>query len=425
MTEPARSDASEHLAARVAVFDCTGDGSVTDDQLRTVLGSEVGLIHLPGPVGSAEASLVRRAAVFTGADGKRRWADAVPLLAAAVEGSGALRRIAMHGGGDVILSADVTIPFDGAPMIDRAAHLLDVVQAGQFVSSDVGAALLDAEFPTALNMTDLGWHRLRDLGPPVRVWHVSIRGSAKGVPALRSLDTFRHNLPIMHSSLVGRDEEVRVLERLLTETSCVTLTGSGGVGKSRLALAVGARTIEQYPGGVWWVELVSISDDGSVDGAVKGLLEREVFATTGPDEHSVAAPTLLVLDNCEQVARASARLVAELINQNPFLRVLSTSREPLGVSGETVWRVPSLALPSWRGDVDVVRLRSCSSVRLFTDRARAHDRTFELDDSNAASVAQICARLDGIPLAIELAAARCRQLGPTRVLANSTIDSSC
>ena len=307
-------------------------------------------------------------------------------------------------------------PFDTTPFIEQATQLLDVLRPGQLVTSDVGATLLDAELPTPLSTTDLGWHRLRDLGPPIRLWRVASPGAEHERPEVRSLEAFRHNLPIVHTSLVGRDEELRVLGSLLAEASCVTLTGSGGIGKSRLAMALGAGNIDRYPGGVWWVELASSSDHESVTSAVRGVLEHGSTERRGSGEHSVEAPTLLVLDNCEHVAHASALLVAELLDADPLLRVLATSREPLGVSGERVWRVPSLAIPPRRSDLDIAALRSCSSLRLFTERARAHDRTFELDESNATSVAQICARLDGIPLAIELAAARCRQLGPGRVL---------
>ena len=201
----------------------------------------------------------------------------------------------------------------------------------------------------------------------------------------------------------------------------VTLIGSAGVGKTRLALAVAADTVESHSGGVWWVELAPLSDPDAVGRAALGAIG--VRETPGASSiHQLAAelgdqPSLLVLDNCEHLIVGCAALVAALLAANPSISVLATSREPLGVPGEITSRVPSLPCPSPEQTIDVPDLADYDAVALFVERARRARPTFAIDEANAAAVTQICHRLDGIPLAIELAAARCRQLSAQRIAA--------
>ncbi len=236
------------------------------------------------------------------------------------------------------------------------------------------------------------------------------------------------NLPVQLTTFVGREREREEVKRLLADVRLLTLTGAGGVGKTRLALEVAAELVDPsasseqvrfagqaYPDGVWLVELASVADPALVPQIVASALNvGEV-----PDEPLIATVTsalrpgqhLLVLDNCEHLAAACAELADRLLRGCPRLQILTTSREPLGVPGETVWGVPPLSVPDPRVTIGTDEIAGCEAVRLFVDRARSIRPAFVLEDRNAAAVAEICRQLDGIPLAIELAAARLRSLG--------------
>ena len=224
------------------------------------------------------------------------------------------------------------------------------------------------------------------------------------------VDEARHNLPTPLTSFVGREKEVLEVKRSLSMTRLMTLTGAGGSGKTRLALEVARDLVGAYPDGVWLVELAALSDPA--------LVARAVAATLGvreqPDRsltqtlcsHLGSRRMLLVLDNCEHLVDAAARLTKDLLYASPGLRVLATSREPLGISGEIVWPVPTLSLPEPEAALTVEGLMGTEAVRLFVDRARSRLPAFELTLENARAVATICLELDGIPLAIELSTAR-------------------
>ncbi len=270
--------------------------------------------------------------------------------------------------------------------------------------SSATASLVADRLPSAATLLDLGLHRLKDLGRPEHIWQLRHPDLELSFPALRSIDQFRHNLPVQLTPLIGRAEEVHEVVDLTGGERLVTLTGSAGVGKTRLALAVAAEAIEAYPGGIWWVDLAVVRDLDAIG--------RAVLAAIGARDHphelvaeAVAAaigdaPVLVVLDNCEHLVAGCADLVASLLAANLSVSMLTTSREPLGVPGEVSWRVPSM------GD---------DAVTLFVDRARRARPTFALTDENSTAVADICQRLDGIPLAIELAASRCRQMSVDRI----------
>jgi predicted ATPase len=200
----------------------------------------------------------------------------------------------------------------------------------------------------------------------------------------------------------------------LGDSRLLTLIGTGGVGKSRLALEVAAELVDQFDGGVWWVELATVADPSSLPGAVLDALGLPAQPGRRPvrvvADHVGDRPMLLVLDNCEHVIAASASFVDEVLSTLPAVIVLATSREPLSVPGETVWRVPSLAVPDPLLPQTVDSIRSASAARLFVDRARRAQPDLLFTDEAAGAIARICARLDGIPLSIELAAARCRNL---------------
>ena len=227
------------------------------------------------------------------------------------------------------------------------------------------------------------------------------------------------NLPVELTSFVGREAEVREVSALLKDAHLVTLTGVGGVGKTRIALQVAAGAIDHYPDGVWLVELGALSDPDLVPKQVAvamGVQEqanRPIAATLL--EVTSSKETLLVLDNCEHLIEGVAVLADELLRSCPGVRLLATSRETLGVSGETVWTLPPMPVPSVDIDPDPDHLGAIESIRLFIDRARLADREFSLNKDNAAACAEICRRLDGVPLAIELAAARVSALSPHQI----------
>jgi non-specific serine/threonine protein kinase len=254
---------------------------------------------------------------------------------------------------------------------------------------------------------------LKDLSSPERVAQLVVDGLRSEFPPLLSLDVLPNNLPRQLTSFVGRTKELGEINTLLHQTALMTLTGSGGAGKTRLALQVAAEMVESFPDGVWLVELTALADPALVT-------QTAAMAIGVHEEHRPLIDTLvdylkprallLLLDNCEHVLAASAELVQTLLQHCPTLRVLATSQEALGIAGETVYPVPSLTMPDPSRLPPVEQLTGFESIRLFVERATASRPGFALTPGNAAAVAQICARLDGIPLAIELAAARVKVL---------------
>jgi predicted ATPase/class 3 adenylate cyclase len=298
--------------------------------------------------------------------------------------------------------------------VNRAARLMSVAHGGQVVVSETVEGLVRSALPADVDLLDLGEHRLRDLARAMRVFQLVHPALPREFPPLRSLDTLPGNLPVQVTSFVGRADEVERVAVELGETPVVTLTGVGGVGKTRLALEVAAEVVPRYRAGAWLVELAGVRDPESVPEAVASTFGLQpgsgLTATEMLLEFLRGKQLLLVLDNCEHLLRAVARLVTEVVHGCPDVRVLATSREGLNVAGERILVVASLVVPE---DVtDLAAIASCDAVVLFVDRARAVKASFTLDDANAGAVAQVCRRLDGIALAIELAAARVAVLTP-------------
>ncbi|HYO11885.1 MAG TPA: LuxR C-terminal-related transcriptional regulator [Thermoanaerobaculia bacterium] len=246
-------------------------------------------------------------------------------------------------------------------------------------------------------------------------------GSVGAEAAPRTLERPPNNLPLELSSFVGRERELAEVGRLLENNRLLTLTGSGGCGKTRLALAAAGDLAEEFEDGVWLVELASLADPSLVPqvvASVLGLRERPGQSLTGTlSEHLGPKKVLLVLDNCEHLVGACASLAEELLRSCPGLRILATSREALGIAGEVAWPVPSLSLPDLRRLPDIESLPRYGAARLFVERAVAVKPSFALTEQNAPSVARVCYRLDGIPLALELAAARSRVLSVEEISA--------
>ncbi|MGH3898279.1 MAG: LuxR C-terminal-related transcriptional regulator [Pseudonocardiaceae bacterium] len=303
--------------------------------------------------------------------------------------------------------------------VNRCARLRTVAHGGQVVLSRATRDLALDRLPEHAELGDLGVHRLRDLGRSEHVFglvHPALPGE---FPTLRSLDAVPNNLPGELTSFVGRRAELVQIGDPLKRVRLVTLTGAGGCGKTRLALQAAADAMDRHPDGVWWVELARLEDTALLPAALIGALRlREVPGRALLDtlaEHLCARRSLVVLDNCEHLLDACAELVDALLRGCQSLTILATSRAPLGVPGEIIWRVPSMSLPTEPQRESIEALRLCDAVTLFSDRAVQVRPDFAITAANAPAVAQICHDLDGIPLAIELAAARVRMLAPEQI----------
>ncbi|MBS1715764.1 MAG: tetratricopeptide repeat protein [Armatimonadetes bacterium] len=307
------------------------------------------------------------------------------------------------------------------PTVNRVARLLAAAHGGQTVLSQPVYDRAAGSAGSGVRFLDLGVHRLKDLVQAEHVYQVVHPSLRADFPPLRSLESsvLPNNLPLQLTSFVGRKSELETVAKMVDGSRIVTLTGSGGCGKTRLALQVAADISDTFPDGVWFVDLAPVSDPKLVAESVAGLLG--VREEPGhPLERTLAAylarkSALIVLDTCEHLLLACARLAEALVRSCPGVRMLATSREPLNIAGESSYRVPSLALPDARGPVDPASLQKFESVALFVDRARAVSADFTVSPDNARALAGICRHLDGIPLAIELAAARVRSLTPDQI----------
>ena len=312
------------------------------------------------------------------------------------------------------------------PVVNRTARLLDIGHGGQVLVTAAAYALLADRLPGGIEFKDLGEQRLRDLGRAERVFQVTGPGVAEGFGVLRSLDhpALRHNLPSQATNFVGRVAELAELRALVSGGSrLITIAGPGGIGKSRLALQVAAAVLDGTGDGVWLVELAPVAEPELVARtAAAALGVREVPGRPVLDTLIDAIgdrDMLLILDNAEQVLGAVAELADAVIRSCPRVCLLVTSREPLGISGEHVLGVPGLTVPP--ADLAAPdRLAGFESVQLFAEHAALHRRGFTVDDVSAAAVAAICVRLDGIPLALELAAARLGLLSVSEI--NARLD---
>ncbi len=301
------------------------------------------------------------------------------------------------------------------PAVNRVARLQAVAHGGQVVLSRATTEMVRDYLPPGVGLRDLGTHRLKDLGRPEEVFQLEIEGLDGEFLPLRSLDNpeLRHNLPEMVSSFVGRDDEVAALRQMVDESRLVTLTGTGGVGKTRLALQVAAELLDGSGDGVWLVELASVRDPEAVLAAVASALGIKEQAGRSIHEALLSAlanqNVLVVLDNCEHLIGSCAKLAETVVRSCPKVHLLVTSRETLGIDGERVFRVPSLTVPA-EGAEELTDLASSGAATLFVERARTLATGFVLNEEVAPVVGAICRRLDGMPLAIELAAARLRSM---------------
>ncbi len=313
-------------------------------------------------------------------------------------------RMALHAGSAQERNGDYF-----GPALNRVARLLAVGHGGQVIVSGTAADLLHDAMPPESTLRDLGSHRLKDLARAERIYQLSGSGLPHAFPALRSLEQTPNNLPLQLTSFVGREAELAEIDRLLREHRLVALVGTAGSGKTRCAIQAGAELLDRFIDGVWLVELAPISDPALVTAAVAqtlGVKEHPGRALLDTlIGHLERRHMLIVIDNCEHVIDEVRRVAAAILRSCPNIRVVATSREALNIAGEHALRLGSLPLPPAR-----------EAVALFADRALAADGGFAITEGNAELVGDIVTRLDGIPLAIELAAARVRVLSPQQLL---------
>jgi predicted ATPase/class 3 adenylate cyclase len=301
--------------------------------------------------------------------------------------------------------------------VNRAARIAAAAHGGQVLMSGCTWALLKDDRPTGVALRDLGEHRLKDFPGPEHIYQVAIDGLPADFPALRApaatssnLAATPNNLTTQLTRFIGRERELEETKALLRNARLLTISGAGGLGKTRLSIELAASVSEVFNAGVWFVELAGLSDGSLVPHTVATVVgvrespQEPIEATLS--RHLGQLRALIVMDNCEHLVEGCARLIQVLLQRCPILTVLATSREVLDVPGEVMWRLSPLALPEAERSDAVDDLLRSEAVALFVDRATLADPSFRLDQKNAARVAEICSRLDGIPLALELAAAR-------------------
>ncbi len=322
-------------------------------------------------------------------------------------------RCGLHGGFDEARDGDYF-----GPAVNRAARIMGIAHGGQTLLSQAVAERVAAALPDGISLHDLGRVRLRDLGSPERVHQLQHSRLRDTFPPLRSLEATPNNLAQQLDSFVGRQQEVAEVRALLGQSRQVTLLGMGGIGKSRLSVQLGAEVLDEYIDGVWLVEFAPLTDPRLVPQAVASVLGVKEDAGRGITEsllqHVRDRQMLLIFDNCEHLVHDCAALAKALLQAGAGVRLLASSRTVLQLAGEATYQVPTLGVPGLQSEFGrgeaADTLGRHDAVRLFVDRAVAAQSPFRLTPANAAAVADICRRLDGIPLAIELAAARIRAL---------------
>ncbi len=311
--------------------------------------------------------------------------------------------------------------YQGYLTLSRVQRLMSAGHGGQVLLSHAATELAAEDLPEGVSLRDLGEHRLKDFPRPERIFQLDIQGFVSDFPPPKTLAARRHNLPAQLTSFIGREAELAEVTGAVQSHRLVTLTGAGGTGKTRLSLQVAAGLLDAFPDGVWFIELASLSDPDLIPHTI--LLTLRLNEQPGKPalqsliEALAETTTLLILDNCEHLIEACARLTAALLAVAPRLHILASSREALGVGGEMAWHLPSLALPDPRHLPPLDQFIRFEAVRLFADRAALAQPHFLPTPDNAPAIAQICARLDGIPLAIELAAARVKTLSVEQIAA--------
>jgi predicted ATPase/class 3 adenylate cyclase len=312
-------------------------------------------------------------------------------------------RMGLHVGPAVAQGSDYVTTHT----LNRVARIMSTGHGGQILLSAEVAELMRGYLPSDVVLRDVGQHRMKGLIQLEHLFQVVVPDLPAEFPPLASLEEFPNNLPVQLTSFIGREKEMAEIKAMLNSARLVSLTGSGGTGKTRLSIEVGTEELTSFANGVWLIELAPLADPSQIIPAMAQVfgLQELPFAPLAAlvMDYLRDKKILLILDNCEHLIEACARLAHDLLHECAGLKILASSREALGIAGEMAYRTPSLA--------------NSESTRLFVERARAANSKYTLTERNASSVAQICSRLDGIPLAIELAAARTKLLSPEQISA--------
>ena len=309
--------------------------------------------------------------------------------------------------------------YRGYLAMSRVQRLTSAAHGGQVLLSNAAQELIRDDLPKNVSLRDMGEHRLKDLIRSEHIYQLVIPDLPVEFPPIKTLDAYRHNLPTQLTSFIGREKEMAEIKQAVANHRLVTLTGSGGTGKTRLSLQVAADLLDQFPNGIWFVELAAISNPELIPqtilsafkiGDQPGLTSLQLLTNYLQEKE-----LLLILDNCEHLIEATASLAKTLLDNAAGLKILATSREALGVNGELTWHVPSLSLPDIKQLPPIEALTQYEAVRLFIDRATLAQPHFMVTRDTAPAIAQICSRLDGIPLAIELATVRVKALSVDQI----------
>jgi predicted ATPase/class 3 adenylate cyclase len=324
-------------------------------------------------------------------------------------------RMGLHTGSAELKGND----YHGYLALVLVQRVMSVAYGGQILLSNASAELIHNELPNGIILRDMKDHRFKGLLNPEHLWQIIAPDLQQVFPPLQSLNETPNNLPIQFSSFIGREKEVGQIKQRLEKNRLVTLTGSGGVGKTRLSIQVASELLDEYPHGVWLIELAPITDPSFVTQTVCAALDVTPQGNTSAlnvlTNYLKPKKLLLVVDNCEHLIDACAELCEVLLHACPNLRIIASSREALGIDGENAYRVPSLSLPDPKDGLQTIE--KSEAVKLFMERADAVLPEFEITETNAPILAQICQRLDGIALAIELAASRVRILRVEQIAA--------
>lgn len=330
-------------------------------------------------------------------------------------------RMGIHTGAARLSNDGLRADYLGYTTLALTSRIMSAGHGGQILLSGATRELVRDALPANTEMIDLGEKRLKDLLRPEHLSQVNAKGLPNSFPPIKTLDAFPNNLPMQLTSFVGREKEIGELKAELEQHRLVTLTGSGGTGKTRLSLQVAADLLENFDQGVWFVELAPLADPALIPQTIQaaiGIIEQPgKLPLDLLKEYLLDKQTLIVLDNCEHLIEGSSRVANALLNASPGLKILASSREALGVRGELSYPVPSLSLPDPKHLPEMETLSQYEAVRLFIDRALLVSPHFTVDKGNAPFIAQICYRLDGIPLAIELAAARIKMMSLEQISA--------
>lgn len=356
------------------------------------------------------------ATFHTAKDGLQAALDAQRKLQMESWGETPIRvRMGLHTGSAEFQGKD----YFGYLTMARVQRVMSTAHGGQILLSNASAELVRGELPEGITLRDMKENRLKGLLNPEQLWQVIAADLPQDFPPLETLNSIPNNLPIHVTSFVGREKEIIEVKQLFSTARLLTFTGSGGTGKTRLSLHVAAEMLDTFKNGVWFIELAPLSDPALVPftaASVLGLRDepgRPLMSTLLDwlrDKES-----LLILDNCEHLIDACAKFADQVLHASPTMRILATSREALGIAGESIYRVPTLPAPNPEEKIRIEQLEQYDAVRLFIDRVVQALSTFRVTNANAPAVAQICYRLDGIPLAIELAAARVKALSVEKI----------